>query len=226
MAYQQYPQSTTKNFHGMMYLFFLQCYHRRNSQCMGAQYYDIIPQKKITIITNYLPIALGCIMCELFTSILTPQQINKDHMRFPQRLPNIITQLPQDAFGVDAFSILPRYATILSEQLTQTRKNPSPLGDIYQVKHVANKYDRVEHLPLLKYQACSKSTTIKISYILKKNFKIHLHSINTISPLKKSSLYEDQYKSPFYSNLTPTKDPTKKNLNKLATSNITAVPQI
>lgn len=110
-------------------------------------------------------------MYKLFTSILTPQQIDKDHMRFSQRLPNIITQLPWDAFGIDAFSILPRYATTLSEQLTQTRKNPNPLGDIYQVKYIANKYGRIEYLPLLKYQACSKSTTTKISYILKKKLQ-------------------------------------------------------
>lgn len=150
-------------------------------------------------------------MYKLFTSILTPQQIDKDHMRFSQRLPNIITQLPWDAFGIDAFSILPRYATTLSEQLTQTRKNPNPLGDIYQVKYIANKYGRIEYLPLLKYQACSKSTTTKISYILKKNFNIHLYSINIIFPLNKSSLYEDWYKSPFYCDLTPPKIQQNKN---------------
>ena len=34
--------------------------------------------------------------------------------------PNILTQLPQDAFEIGVFSLLPQYASTLSEQVTQT----------------------------------------------------------------------------------------------------------
>lgn len=60
----------------------------------------------------------------------------------PKHSPNILTQFLWDASGMDAFSPLPRYATRLIEQLTQTLNYIGPPGHIYQglVKFKANKY--------------------------------------------------------------------------------------
>lgn len=65
-----------------------------------------------------------------------------------------------ETFGIDAFYLLPRYTTTISEQLIQTVNNQSPLGNIYQglVQFIVNKYGGVEHLPLQKYQSCSHIT--------------------------------------------------------------------
>jgi hypothetical protein len=41
---------------------------------------------------------------------------------------NIFNQLPQETFGTEACSLLPRYATTMSEHLTQTLNDPCPLG--------------------------------------------------------------------------------------------------
>ena len=74
---------------------------------------------------------------------------------------NICTQLPQETFGTEACSLLPRYATTMSEHLTQTLNDPCPLGQIYQglMKFIVTKYGGVEYLPLLKPQACVRSPT-------------------------------------------------------------------
>ena len=54
----------------------------------------------------------------------------------------------RETFGIEAFSLLPRYATTLSK-LTHALNDPGQLGQMYQgiVKFIANKYGGVEYLP-------------------------------------------------------------------------------
>lgn len=49
----------------------------------------------------------------------------------PKDSPSLLTQLPRDIFGIKGFSLLPRYATTCSEQLTQIFIDLGPLGQIY-----------------------------------------------------------------------------------------------
>ena len=106
----------------------------------------------------------------------------------PKDSPYILAQLYREIFSIEAFSLLPRYATTLSKQLIQTLNDLRTLGKIYQaiVRFIVNKYGGVEHLSQLMYQACSKSQTVGSLYILRKYFNIHLDSIDTIFPFNNS----------------------------------------
>lgn len=52
------------------------------------------------------------------------------------RTPHIFTQLPRETFAIEAYSLLPIYATPLSEQLTPMVNNPRQLGEwVISTKH-------------------------------------------------------------------------------------------
>ena len=58
-------------------------------------------------------------------------KLTKSLCNLTNSTPNIFTQLPCNAFGIETFSLLPKYTTTLSEQLTQTLNDLGPLGQIY-----------------------------------------------------------------------------------------------
>ena len=88
-------------------------------------------------------------------------KLTKVICKLPLSTLNNFTQLPRETFGIKVYSFLPRYATSLSKQLTQTLNDLGQLGQIHQglVKYVASKYGCVKYLPLLKHQACARLPT-------------------------------------------------------------------
>ena len=112
-------------------------------------------------------------------------KLTKSMGNIPKDSPNILAQLLCETFGIEAFSLLPRYAITLSKQLTWTLNDPSPLSQIYQgiVKFRANKYGGAEHLPHLLYQVCSRLPTTRSLFILKKApqhpSRLHRHHLSS-----------------------------------------------
>lgn len=87
---------------------------------------------------------------------------------------------------------------MLSEQFTQTLNHPGPFKQIYQgmVKFIVNKHGDAKYLPLLKYQACTRSPTTKALYIL--NIHFNIDSIDTTFPFNNSLLHQDWHTNMFH----------------------------
>ena len=75
---------------------------------------------------------------------------------------NIITQLPHDLFGLEAFSLKNAYLRCISEQLIHALNDPGRLEIIYKglTQHILAKHGGAEDIPCLTHADCSRSPTI------------------------------------------------------------------
>ena len=83
---------------------------------------------------------------------------------------NIITQLPHDLFGLEAFSLKNTYLRCISEQLRNTLNDPGRLGIIYKglIQHILAKYRGAKNIHRIKYHDCIRSPTTRTLFFMKK----------------------------------------------------------
>ena len=97
----------------------------------------------------------------------------------PKCTANIITQLPRDMFGLEAFSLKNAYLRCISEQLRNALNDPGRLGTIYKglIQHILAKHGGAQDIQRIKYQDCIRSPTTRTLFLMKKEGGAHLKSI-------------------------------------------------
>ena len=72
----------------------------------------------------------------------------------PKCTPNIVTQLPYDMFGIEAFSLKSTYLRCIGEQLRNALNDKGRLGIIYRglMHFILAKHGGAENIPKIKYQ--------------------------------------------------------------------------
>ena len=104
--------------------------------------------------------------------------IKKTICRLPKSTANIITQLPHELFGLEAFSLKNAYLRCIGEQLRNALNDKGRLGIIYKglIQHILVKAGGAEDIPRIKCQDCITSPTTRTLFLLKKSADIHLKS--------------------------------------------------
>ena len=84
--------------------------------------------------------------------------------------PNIVTQLPHDMFGIEAFSLKNAYLRCIGEQLCNALNDKDKLDIIYRglTHFILAKYGGAKNIPKIKHQDYIKSPTTKILFLIKK----------------------------------------------------------
>ena len=100
-------------------------------------------------------------------------------MWLPKCTTNVITQLPHELFGLEAFSLKNAYLRCNSEQLRNALHDPGRLGIIYKglIQHILAKHGGAEDVPRIKQHDCIRSLTTRTLFLLKKAGGVHLKSI-------------------------------------------------
>ena len=89
---------------------------------------------------------------------------------------NIVTQLPHDMFGIEAFSLKNAYLRCINEQLRNTLNDKGRLGIIYRglTHFILAKHGGAKNIPKIKYQDCIRSPTTRTLFLIKKIGGTHL----------------------------------------------------
>ena len=95
--------------------------------------------------------------------------IQKTICGLPKSTANIITQLPHDLFGLEAFSLKNAYLRCIGEQLRNALNDPGRLGKIYKglIQHILAKAGGAEDIPRIKRQDCIRSPTTRTLFLMK-----------------------------------------------------------
>ena len=104
--------------------------------------------------------------------------IQKKICGLPKCIPNIVTQLPHDMFGIEAFSLKNAYLRCIKEQFQNALNDKGRLGIIYKglTHFVLAKHGGAENIPRIKYQDCIRSPTTRTLFLIKKVGGAHLQS--------------------------------------------------
>jgi hypothetical protein len=96
--------------------------------------------------------------------------IQKTICGLPKCTANVITQLPHDLFGLEAFSLKNAYLRCISEQLISALNDPGRLGIIYKglIQHILAKYGGAENIPRITNTDCIRSPTTRTLYLMKR----------------------------------------------------------
>ena len=92
---------------------------------------------------------------------------------------HILTQLPHDLFGLEAFSLKNAYLRCISEQLRNALNDPKILGTIYKglIQHILAKHGGAKDIQRTKYQDYIIPPTTRTLFMMKKEGGAHLKSI-------------------------------------------------
>ena len=103
--------------------------------------------------------------------------------RLPICMSNAITQLPQNLYGLDAFSFENAYLRCIGEQLQNTLNDKGPLGKIYNslTRYILVKHGGFQNKPRNKTYNCLKSPITRTLFVLKHEGKLHLKSTHQLS---------------------------------------------
>ena len=141
---------------------------------------------------------------------------------------NIVTQLPHDMFGIEAFSLKNTYLRCIGEQLRNVQNDKGRLGIIYRglTHFIIAKYGGVENIPRIRHQDCMRSPTTKTLFLIKKVGGAHFRSTIDNFPLKATPLEQIWYQES--ETLLPQINPTQtfKYLHKLVLQNIYEIKHI
>ena len=112
--------------------------------------------------------------------------IQKKICGLPKCTPNVVTQLPHDMFGIEAFSLKNAYLRCIGEQLRNALNDKGRLGIIYGglTHFILAKYRGAEKIPRIKHQDCIRSPTTQMLFLIKKSGGAHLRSQIDKFPLK------------------------------------------
>ena len=88
----------------------------------------------------------------------------------PKCTANVITQLPQDLFGLEAFSLKIAYLRCISKQLINALYDPDRLGIIYKglIHHIPVKYGGAEYITRITHTDCIKSPATRTLFLIKR----------------------------------------------------------
>ena len=136
---------------------------------------------------------------------------------------NVITQLPHNMFGLEAFSLKNAYLRCISEQLRNTPNDKGRLGIIYKglIQHILAKNGGAKDIPRIKYQDCIRSPTTRTLFLMKIEGVVYLKSIETNFHLNKTELEEEWRTTTELPHLNPTL--SLKLLHKLISLNIHSI---
>ena len=148
--------------------------------------------------------------------------IQKKICGLPKCTPNIVTQLPHDMFGIEAFSSKNAYLRCIGEQLRNALNDKGRLGIIYRglTHFIVAKHGGAQNIPRFKYQDCTRSPTTRTLYLIKKARGAHLRSNIDNFPLKATPLEQIwcQLSTNQFRHINPSQ--TTKLLHKLLLNNI------
>ena len=146
----------------------------------------------------------------------------------PKCTPNIVTQLPHDMFGIEAFSLKNAYLRCIGEQLRNALNDKGRLGIIYRglTHFIQAKHGGAENIPRIKYQDCTRSPTTRTLILIKKTRGAHFQSNIDNFPLKATPLEQIwcQLSTIQLPQINPTQ--TLKLLHKLLLHNIYEIKHI
>ena len=85
--------------------------------------------------------------------------LHKTICGLPKCMSNAVTQLPQDMFGIEAFSLKNTYITCMGEQLINALNDKGRLGKKYNgiTKYILAKHGGSLHLPRITQNDCIRS---------------------------------------------------------------------
>jgi hypothetical protein len=116
--------------------------------------------------------------------------LHKTICSLPKCMSNAVTQLPQDMFSTEGFSLKHAYITCIGEQLINALNDKGRLGKIYNglTKHILAKHGGSLNLPRISQHDCIRSPITRILYLLKTTSGTHLRSTLEKFPLRPTSL--------------------------------------
>ena len=96
--------------------------------------------------------------------------IQKKICGLPKCTPNIVTRLPHDMFGIEAFSLKNAYLRCIGEQLRNALNDKGRLGIIYRglMHFILAKHGGAKNIPRIKHQDCIRSPTTRTLFLIKK----------------------------------------------------------
>ena len=154
--------------------------------------------------------------------------IQKKICGLPKCTPNVVTQLPHDMFGIEAFSLKNAYLKCIGEQLQNTLNDKRRLGIIYRglTHFILVKYGGAKKIPRIKHQDYIRSPTTRTLFLIKKARGAHLRSQIDKFPLKATPLEQIwcQLSKTQFPQINPTQ--TFKFLHKLLLQNIYEIKHI
>ena len=102
--------------------------------------------------------------------------IQKRIYGLPKCTPNIITQLPHNMFGIEAFSLKNAYLRCIGEQLQNALNDKGRLGIIYKglTHFILAKHGGAANIPRIKHQDCIRSPTTRTLFLIKRAGGAHL----------------------------------------------------
>ena len=82
----------------------------------------------------------------------------------------MITQLPQEMFGIEAFLLKNAYLRCIWEQLKNALNDKDKLGTIYKglTHYILAKHEGAKNIPRIKHHDYNRSPTTRTIYLIKK----------------------------------------------------------
>jgi hypothetical protein len=137
-------------------------------QCKQLTNCPIIIKQKINMVDTVIRAGIAYSFYAVPYSLPTIKKLDKKIIGIqkvicglPKCTANIITQLPHELFGLEAFSLKNAYLRCISEQLRNALNDPGRLGIIYKgfIQHILAKHGGAEDIQRIKYQDCIRSPT-------------------------------------------------------------------
>ena len=154
--------------------------------------------------------------------------IQKKICGLPKCIPNVVTQLPHDIFGIEAFSLKNAYLRCIGKQLHNALNDKGRLGIIYRglIYFILAKYGGAKKIPRIKHQDCIRLSTTRTLFLIKNVGGAHLRSQIDNFSLKATPLEQMwcQLSKTQFPQINPTQ--TFKFLHKLLLQNIYEIKHI
>jgi hypothetical protein len=105
-------------------------------------------------------------------------RLHKSICGLPRSTSNIITQLPQNMFGLEAFSLRNTYLRCIGENLRNALNDTGRLGIIYQglTNYIFAKNGGAQNIPRITKQACVRSPITRTIFLLKHTAGTHIRN--------------------------------------------------
>jgi hypothetical protein len=105
-------------------------------------------------------------------------RLQKSICGMPNSTSNIMTQLPQNMFGLEAFSLRNAYLRCIGENLRNALNDHGRLGIIFQglTNYIFAKNGGAQNIPRITQQACIRSPITRTLFLLKHIARTHIRS--------------------------------------------------
>jgi hypothetical protein len=117
-------------------------------------------------------------------------RLQKDIYGLPKSSPNVMTQLPHNMFGLEAFSLRNAYLRCIGEQLQEALNDTGRLGTIYQglTNYVFAKNGGAQNILRITKNACVRSPITRTLFLLIHIAGTHIRSTHPYFPLSPTQL--------------------------------------